>query len=155
VVVRDDNLAFEMFKKGDLDRYVVQRSPRQWVQELNFDNVQRGLIQKRKVFNNSPQERREFVFNMRRPPFDDIRVRKAMTLLLDRKLIVEKIMFNEYEPTNSFFAGTPYENPTNPKNEYDPQEALKLLADAGWKSRDSQGRLVKNGVPLQIELIYR
>ena len=30
VVVRDDNLVFEMFKKGELDRYVVQRSPRQW-----------------------------------------------------------------------------------------------------------------------------
>ena len=54
-------------------------------------------------------------------------------------------MFNEYEPQNSYYAGTPYENPNNPKNEYDPQQALKLLADAGWKSRDSQGRLVKNG----------
>ncbi len=155
LVVRDDNLVFEMFKKGDLDRYVVQHSPRQWVQELNFDNVQRGLIQKRRVFNSSPQERREYVFNMRKPPFDDIRVRKAMTLLLNRQLIVDKIMFNQYEPTNSFFAGTAYENPNNPKNEYDPKEALKLLSDAGWNSRDTQGRLVKNGVPLQIEMLYR
>ena len=65
VVVRDDNLVFEMFKKGDLDRYVVERSPRQWAQELNFDNVQRGLIQKRKVFNSAPESRREFAFNMR------------------------------------------------------------------------------------------
>jgi microcin C transport system substrate-binding protein len=155
LVVRDDNLVFEMFKKGDLDRYVVERSPRQWAQELNFDAVQRGLIQKKKVFNAAPQPRNEFAFNMRKPPFDDIRVRRAFALLLNRKLIIEKVMFNEYVPTNSFYAGTPYENPDNPRSEYNPQEALKLLAEAGWNSRDSQGRLVKNGVPLEIEFLYR
>jgi microcin C transport system substrate-binding protein len=154
-VVRDDNLVFEMFKKGDLDRYVVIRSPRQWAQDLNFDAVQRGLIQKKKVFNSAPQQRREYVFNMRQPPFDDVRVRKAFILLLNRKEIIEKVMFGEYVPTNSFFAGTIYENPNNPRNEYDPQQALKLLAEAGWNSHDSQGRLVKNGVPLQIEMLYR
>jgi len=37
---------------------------------------------------------------------------------------------------------------------YDPQLALKLLADAGWKDRDTQGRLVRNGQPLTIELLY-
>jgi microcin C transport system substrate-binding protein len=154
VVVRDDNLAFEKFKKGELDTYEV-RQPRQWVEELNFENVQRGLIQKRKVFNSQPQTIREFAFNARKPPFDDIRVRKALTLLLDRKQIIEKILFNEFQAEHSFYTGTPYENPNNPKNDYDPQEALKLLADAGWNSRDNQGRLVKNGAPLQIELLYR
>src|SRR5260370_31040276 len=47
-----------------------------------------------------------------------------------------------------------YENPNNPKNVYNPQEAVKLLGDAGWNSRDSQGRLMKNGQPLQVELLY-
>src|SRR5207248_1682757 len=47
-----------------------------------------------------------------------------------------------------------YENPANPKNAYDPQLATQLLAEAGWKSRDSQGRLVKNGKPLEVELLY-
>jgi microcin C transport system substrate-binding protein len=158
VVVRDDNLAFEMFKKGELDDYVVPRpssaGARQWVQELNFDNVQRGLIQKRKIFNANPQGIRGFALNSRRPPFDDIRVRKAMTLLLNRKQIIDKIMLGQYEPVTSYFAATPYENPADPKNEYDPQAAVKLLGEAGWNSRDSQGRLVKNGVPLQVELIY-
>ena len=37
---------------------------------------------------------------------------------------------------------------------YDPREAFKLLAEAGWKDRDAQGRLTKNGQPLQVELLY-
>ena len=153
VVVRDENLAFEQFKKGDLDFFYVNRS-RQWAEELNFDRVQRGLIQKRKVFNNKPEGHQGFAINTRRQPFGDIRVRKALTLLLNRDLMLEKLFFNEYLPMNSYFAGTIYENPDNPRNLYDPQAALKLLAEAGWKDRDEQGRLTKGGKPLEIELLY-
>ena len=152
-VVRDENLNFEMFKKGQLDIFYALRA-RQWVEETNFDAVQRGLVQKRKIYNSYPQGVEGLAFNTRQAPLDDIRVRKALTLLLDRKLLLEKIMFNEYLPENSYNAGTPYENPTDPKNDYDPEAALKLLADAGWNSRDSQGRLIKNGNPLQLELLY-
>src|SRR5262249_10250755 len=66
----------------------------------------------------------------------------------------EKLFYKEYLPLNSFYAGTPYENPNNPKNLYNPEEALKLLAEAGWKDHDAQGHLTKNGQPLQIELLY-
>jgi microcin C transport system substrate-binding protein len=68
--------------------------------------------------------------------------------------MIEKIFFNEYLPENSYFPGSPYENSANPKNDYNPQEALKLLADAGWKDRDAQGHLTKDGKPLAIEMLY-
>ncbi len=153
IVVRDRGLTFEQFKKGDLDFYYVNIS-REWVEEMNFDRVQRGLIQKRKVFNDNPAGYSGFAFNMRKEPFSDIRVRKALTLLEDRDELIAKLFFNEYFPLNSYFAGGIYENPNNPKNKYDPQTALQLLADAGWKSRDAQGRLVKSGEPLTLELLY-
>ena len=153
VVVRDERLAFEMFKKGELDFYVVGIA-QQWVQETDFENVKRGLVQKRKIFNSQPWGFSGFALNSRRAPFDDIRVRKAFTLLVNRPLMIEKLAFNEYIPNNSYFPASPYENPDNPKNLYDPQAAVKLLADAGWRDRDSQGRLVKNGQPLTVELMY-
>jgi microcin C transport system substrate-binding protein len=153
VVVRDENLAFEMMKKGDLDYYFVIRS-KQWVEDTNFEAIQRGLIQKRKIFNEQPWGIEGLAFNTRRAPFDDIRVRKALTFLLNRPVMIEKLAFNEYVPDNSYFPGTVYENQKNPKNPYDPDMALKLLAEAGWKSRDAKGQLVKDGQPLQIEMLY-
>jgi len=93
-------------------------------------------------------------FNTRKPPYEDIRVRQALTMLMNRPLLIEKLFFNEYLPLNSYFTGTIYENPNNPKNPYDPQAALKLLSEAGWTTRDSQGRLLKNGRPLVMELLY-
>ena len=152
-VVRDEKLAFEMFKKGELDYYIAA-SAREWVQDTDFDNVRRGLIQKRKVYNDTPVGTSGFAMNMRREPFDDIRVRKAFAMLVDRRQMIEKIAYNEYTEMNSYYPGSVYENPDNPRNVYDPKQALNLLAEAGWKERDSQGRLLKNGKPLEVELLY-
>ena len=153
VVVRDRQLTFEMFKKGDIDSYFVNIS-REWVEELNFDRVQRGLIQKRKIHNDDASGVAGLAFNTRKEPFSDLRVRKALTLLQNRQLLIERLFFNEYVPQNSYYSGGIYENPSNPKNDHDPQAALALLAEAGWSSRDAQGRLIKNSQPLVLELLY-
>ncbi|MCZ6769702.1 MAG: extracellular solute-binding protein [Acidobacteria bacterium] len=154
IVVRDRNLEFEMFKKGDLDYYFVNRA-QMWVEDLEFDRIQRGLIQKRKIFNHSPLGIQGLAFNMRRIPFDDIRIRKALFHLFNREQLVEKLMYNEYELQHSYYSGGIYENPNNPKISYDPELALKILAEAGWRNRDERGRLVKQGQPLELELLYR
>jgi len=154
VVVRDRKLATEMFKKGDLD-VLAPVTAQDWVEELGkLDKVDRGLIQKRKVWNELPQGTMGLAINTLKPPFNDVRLREALQHLLNRPLMIEKLFYNEYQPINSYFAGTPYENPNNPKNEYDPTLAVKLLNDAGWKDRDAQGRLTKNGQPLTMELLY-
>ena len=91
--------------------------------------------------------------NMRREPYNDIRVRKALRHLFNREIMVEKMMFNEYLMMDSIYPGSVYENLDNEKIRYDPQKALQL-AEAGWKDHDSSGRLVKNGQPLSIEIVY-
>lgn len=153
VVVRDPNLQFEMVKRGDLDYTFVARA-QTWVEELNFDKVQNGLLQKRKVWNHEPQSIAGMAFNTRRPPYDDVRVRKALRHLFNRELMIQKLMFGEYVPLDSAFPGSIYENPNNEKLKYNPQAAVQLLADAGWKERNARGQLVKNGTPLSLELLY-
>ena len=41
--------------------------------------------------------------NMRRPVFQDARVRQALALLLNRELMNEKLMFNQYFLLNSYY----------------------------------------------------
>jgi microcin C transport system substrate-binding protein len=153
ITVRDRNLEFEMFKKGDLDFYNVNRAS-MWVQELNYDNIKRGLNQKRKIFNHNPNGIQGMAMNTRREPLNDVRVRKALRHLFNREQMIEKLIFNEYVPMDSRFPGSIYENPKNEKVKYDPRTAVQLLAEAGWRDRDSAGRLVKNGRPFSLELIY-
>jgi microcin C transport system substrate-binding protein len=153
-VVRDQKLSIEMFKRGDLDYYGPVNAT-YWVQELdNLDRIKRGLIQRRKIYNESPQGTMGLAINMRKPPLDDVRVRTALQHMMNRPQMIEKLFYGEYSPIDSYFAFSVYENPNNPKTQYDPQGALKLLAEAGWKDRDAQGRLVRNGQPLGIELMY-
>ena len=153
IVVRDRGLEFEMFKKGDLDNYVVNRAS-MWVNELDFDNIKRGVIQKRKIFNHNPQGVQGMAINTRREPFTDVRVREAIRHLFNRESLISSIMFNEYVISDSMYFGSVNENPNNVKVRFDPQKAVQLLAEAGWKDRDSSGRLVKNGRPLSFEVVY-
>src|SRR6185503_1834649 len=115
----DQALAFETFKKGELDFFYVNRSA-VWFREMDIDSVQRGLIQKRKVFNDRTPPWQGFAMNTRRPPLDDLNVRKALTLLLDRKRIIEQLYRNEYEPLNTYFPQKGYQSSSNPENPFSP-----------------------------------
>ena len=48
-----------------------------------------------------------FIFNLNRPPFDDVRVRRAFNLAFPYEAINETIFFNQYTRLKSFFDGIP------------------------------------------------
>jgi microcin C transport system substrate-binding protein len=153
VVVRDQNLMFERFKKGELDFYYVNIS-KEWKENTDFDKVQKGWVQKRKIYTAQPEGVAGLALNMRRPPLDDIRVRKALAYLYNRPVFMEKLFYNEYEDTYSYFPGSVYENLNNEKIGYDPEKASQLLAEAGWSERNENGILVKDGKPLVLNVLY-
>jgi microcin C transport system substrate-binding protein len=153
-VILDEELAFEKFKKGDLDYYVVSKAQR-WAEETGFDKIEKGWIQKRKVFTSSPQGFGGFVLNMRKPPFNDRNVRKAFAHLFNRERLIEKLFFNEYSFIDSYFPGGIWSNPDNPKIRYNPRMARLLLERAGWKKRNKDGWLVNDkGEIFEITLEY-
>lgn len=153
VVVRDENLTFEKFKKGELDFYNVLVS-REWVQETDFDKVQKGWIQKRKIYTLNPNGVSGLAVNMRRTPLNDVRVRKALAHLYNRELFMEKLFFNEYEYIDSYYPGSMYANPQNEHIEYSPEKASQLLAESGWAERNKQGLLVKDGKTFSLTVLY-
>ena len=155
-VVQDETLQREMFKKGELDLYVVGQA-KYWVKEFlpeQIEQLGKGWIQRRKIYTQSPNGASGFVFNMREEPFNDIRVRRAFAYLLNREKLIDKLFYNEYVPTNSFYPGSVYENPANEQIRYDPATAQRLLAEAGWSERDKEGFLTNaRGQRLELDLM--
>jgi len=151
VVVRDERLTLEKFKKGETDLYLISRA-QWWNEEFKFDEVTRGLVQRNKIYNDNPVGIGGFVFNMRTAPFNDPKVREAFILLFNREQLLEKLMYNQYTISDSYYPNSMYENPNNPKYRFNPERARQLLTEAGYTSRNSDGILMKNGKPFIVEM---
>ena len=88
--------------------------------------MQRGLIQKRKIYNDTPmRHRRDGLQHAQAARSTTSACARRSTLLLNRDELIKKLFFNEYVPMNSYYAGGIYENPNNPKNLYDQQACAR------------------------------
>ncbi len=148
--------AFEAFKKGKIDLFPVYTS-RIWVKETNGDAFFKNHIIRRKIHNHKPVGFQGFAMNMRRAPFDDVRVRKAMALLLDRQKMNRTLTYNQYFLHRSYYEDLyTRDNPCpNPLIEMDKEAARKLLDAAGWRVNPETGFREKNGRALKVHFLTR
>ena len=93
-------------------------------------------------------------FNLRREPFTDIRVRRAIAHAIDRQELIKGVMLGlarrisaPYKPGTRWYPEgiRPYA--------YDPDKARALLAEAGWTDSDGDGVRDKGGKRLAFEIV--
>ena len=73
-----------------------------------------------------------YEFNTTKPPFDDVRVRRALSLAVDRKAIVERVSKSGEQPGYSLIPDDPDGFSPTQQFSYDIDKAKILLADAGY-----------------------
>jgi peptide/nickel transport system substrate-binding protein len=84
----------------------------------------------------------------------DIAIRKAVNRAIDRRALVAGVLEGFGRPAYFACDDLPWDNPQNKIKDSDPQDARKLLADAGWRDSDNDGVLEKNGVVARFNLVY-
>ncbi len=100
---RDQGSLFEAFKAGDIDAR-LEDEPSRWASAYDFPAMRNGEAQRRLVEIGQPAGMSALVFNSRRPPFDDPRVRRALLHLFDAEWINRSLYHGLYRRTESFFA---------------------------------------------------
>jgi ABC-type transport system substrate-binding protein len=92
-------------------------------------------------------------YNMRRELFKDKKVRRALGMAVDVDKIIRYVMYDQAERiTGPFVKQTDYYDKDIQPLPYDPEGALQLLSESGWK-KNSQGWLEKDGKRFSFTLI--
>jgi len=152
-VAADPNVQFELFKKGDLD-YFYFLSAKMWSTETDGAPFKNNYIKKIKAENLLPFSTQGYVWNLRRPLFQDVRVRRALSHLINREKWIKDLFYNNYElATGPVGMKSEYHSPNNKPLSYDPKEARKLLAEAGWDKVGADGIRRKGDLKFEFEML--
>lgn len=147
---------FEAFNNGDFDLHAVYTS-HIWVQKTESDVFKKNWIVKQEIHNYDPPAWQGFAMNMRRDPYKDPLVRRALAHLLNRERLNDEIMFKQYKMHTSYWEDlydAEHPNP-NPYIEFNKDKARTLLAEAGWKANPATGILEKDGKPFVVKFLTR
>ena len=99
---RDNTVALEALKAGQFD-YWLEMSAKNWATAYNTPAVANGQLRKEEIQNRNPQGMQGFIFNTRKPLFQDRRVREAFSLLFDFEWANKRLFNGAYFRTHSYF----------------------------------------------------
>lgn len=102
---RDITVAVEAFKGGEYD-FRAENVAKNWATAYNVPAVSQGLIKKEEIRNEVPTGMQAFVYNTRRPMFQDPRVRRALAHAFDFEWTNKNLFYGAYTRTRSFFSNS-------------------------------------------------
>ncbi|WP_424814680.1 extracellular solute-binding protein [Roseococcus sp. YIM B11640] len=102
---RDTTVDFEAFKAGQID-FRTENQARNWATGYDFPAVRRGLVKRDELRHERPTGMQAFVMNLRRPLFQDPRVREALGQVFDFEWLNANIFNGLYTRTTSFFSNS-------------------------------------------------
>ena len=147
-IIPDNSTMYMELKAGGLDMMGI--SPVQYQRQTNTPEFQARFNKYR-----YPAFAYTYLgYNLRHPLFADRRVRQAITSAINKDEIVHGVLLGMGQVTHGpYKPGTWAYDPNIKDFDYNPERASRLLAEAGWRERNGNGILVKEGKPFQFTIL--
>ncbi|MBU6235072.1 MAG: extracellular solute-binding protein [Alphaproteobacteria bacterium] len=149
---RDDAVALEAFKAHETD---VRREFDSAKWQTAYNDTP-SSVKKEAIPHGRPEWVKGFIFNLRRPPFDNPSVREALNLAFDADFVNQTLFRGEGKRITSIFPNTELAANMLPAS-LPRRDALvkanKLLEDAGYKVQQGKRVDVKTGKPLAFQIL--
>ena len=101
----DDTVRLEAFKAGEFDALVEYRA-KNWAKSYVGPRFNDGTLIKKAFLNHNGAGMQGFAMNLRRPLFQDPRVRQALGYALDFEWLNRQLFFDQYSRINSYFTNS-------------------------------------------------
>jgi len=93
-------------------------------------------------------------YNLKSPLFNEKKVRQALNYAINKEEIVKGVLLGYGMPAQGpYKPDSPFYNKNFPELVYDPDKAMKLLKEAGWKDSDNDGILDKNNIKFSFTIL--
>ena len=102
---KDQIVAVEAFKAHEFD-FMYVNIAKQWARDLTGPRFEKKEIVKETLPHQNDQGMQGFVFNLRRPLFQDRKVRQALGLAFDFEWANTALFFDEYSRSASYFSNS-------------------------------------------------
>ena len=102
---RDLQIDFEAFKGGSID-FREEYVAKDWATAYDTPALRAGLIKRDEIPNQNPGRTQGFVYNMRRPLFQDHRVRQALGYAFDFEWMNKTLFYGTYVRVDSYWSNS-------------------------------------------------
>jgi microcin C transport system substrate-binding protein len=153
-VIRDVNIAYKHFEKGELDSFGLVQ-PEFWHNKAKGYLYDNGYLEKFVFYNDTPRSSTGLFLNTASPLLKDKNIRIALAHSLNFDRVIKTILRGDYERLNAFHTGYgEFSNPNIKARAFDLAKSNTLLDQSGWSHRDGGGIRIKNDKRLSIDLVY-
>lgn len=154
-VVRDESKAFELFRAGVLDSFLLTR-PERWYEKSEIEPVYKGYIERVTFYNRYPKAPLGLYLNVSKPLLDNRDVRVGIQHAMNWQKVIDVIFRGDYQRLNSFNDGYKhFSDPSIRARPFSIEKARESFAVAGFTEEGDDGILRKpDGTRLSISVTY-
>ena len=103
----DETSRFEGLKAGEYD-FLREFISRNWARQYTGKQFTSGELVKRAFENRNPGDFQGYIFNLRNPKFQDVRVRQAIGLAMDFEWMNRQLFYGIYKRVNGYFPNSEF-----------------------------------------------